>query len=77
MRTVRDRLLLALLPSLFSLTLFMSAGLFFLVELMIAKMILPLLGGERRNGLVFPSPCSICSPSGNQTKLSGPWRGEY
>lgn len=33
------------LPVLFSLTLFMSAGLLFLVELMIAKMILPLLGG--------------------------------
>ena len=33
------------LPVLFSLTLFLSAGLLFLVELMIAKMILPLLGG--------------------------------
>ena len=33
------------LPALFSLTLFVSAGLLFLVELMIAKMILPLLGG--------------------------------
>jgi len=35
----------ASLPALFSLTLFVSAGLLFLVELMIAKMILPLLGG--------------------------------
>lgn len=33
------------LPVLFSLTLFLSAGLLFFVELMIAKMILPLLGG--------------------------------
>ncbi|TRZ87091.1 hypothetical protein D4R89_10195, partial [bacterium] len=33
------------MPVLFSLTLFLSAGLLFLVELMIAKMILPLLGG--------------------------------
>jgi hypothetical protein len=40
-----DRLLFASLPALFSLTLFISAGLLFLVELMIAKMILPLLGG--------------------------------
>lgn len=40
-----DRILFASLPALFSLTLFMSAGLLFLVELMIAKMILPLFGG--------------------------------
>ncbi len=40
-----DRLLFASLPALFSLTLFVSAGLLFLVELMIAKMILPLFGG--------------------------------
>jgi len=33
------------LPALFSLTLFVSAGLLFFVELMIAKMILPLFGG--------------------------------
>jgi hypothetical protein len=39
------RLLFASLPVLFSLTLFLSAGLLFIVELMIAKMILPLLGG--------------------------------
>ncbi len=39
------RLLFASLPSLFSLTLFLSAGLLFLVELMIAKLILPLFGG--------------------------------
>ena len=39
------RLLFASLPALFSLTLFLSAGLLFLVEPMIAKMILPLLGG--------------------------------
>lgn len=39
------RLLFTSLPVLFSLTLFLSAGLLFLVELMIAKMILPLLGG--------------------------------
>ena len=38
-------LLFASLPVLFSLTLFLSASLLFLVELMIAKMILPLLGG--------------------------------
>jgi hypothetical protein len=38
-------LLFTSLPVLFSLTLFLSAGLLFLVELMIAKMILPLLGG--------------------------------
>jgi hypothetical protein len=42
---VLDRILFASLPALFSLTLFMSAGLLFLVELMIAKMILPLFGG--------------------------------
>jgi len=42
---VPGRLLFASLPVLFSLTLFLSAGLLFLVELMIAKMILPLLGG--------------------------------
>ncbi len=40
-----DRLLFASLPALYSLTLFLSAVLLFLVELMIAKMILPLLGG--------------------------------
>ena len=40
-----DRLVFASLPVLFSLTLFLSAVLLFLVELMIAKMILPLLGG--------------------------------
>jgi hypothetical protein len=40
-----NRLLFASLPTLFSLTLFFSAGLLFLVELMIAKMILPLFGG--------------------------------
>ncbi|MEW6333937.1 MAG: fused MFS/spermidine synthase [Thermodesulfobacteriota bacterium] len=40
-----DRLLFTSLPVLFSLTLFVSAGLLFAVELMIAKMILPLLGG--------------------------------
>ncbi|MBZ0157622.1 MAG: fused MFS/spermidine synthase [Alphaproteobacteria bacterium] len=34
-----------LVPAVFGLTLFMSAGLLFLVEPMIAKMILPLLGG--------------------------------
>ena len=39
------RLLFASLPALFSLTLFLSAGLLFLVEPMIAKMILPRLGG--------------------------------
>ncbi|MBM4312979.1 MAG: hypothetical protein FJ122_03560, partial [Deltaproteobacteria bacterium] len=39
------RLFFTSLPVLFSLTLFMSAGFLFLVELMIAKMILPLLGG--------------------------------
>jgi len=38
-------LLFSSLPALFSLTLFLSAGLLFFVELMIAKMILPLLGG--------------------------------
>jgi hypothetical protein len=38
-------LLFKSLPVLFSLTLFLSAGLLFIVELMIAKMILPLLGG--------------------------------
>ncbi len=37
--------LFKLLPFLFSVTLFLSAGLLFLVEPMIAKMILPLLGG--------------------------------
>jgi hypothetical protein len=37
--------LFASMPVLFSLTLFLSAGLLFLVEPMIAKMILPLLGG--------------------------------
>lgn len=42
---VPGRLLFASLPILFSLTLFLSAVLLFLVELMIAKMILPLLGG--------------------------------
>lgn len=35
----------ALLPGLFSVALFMSAGLLFIVEPMIAKMILPILGG--------------------------------
>ena len=40
-----SHLLFTSLPVLFSLTLFLSAGLLFLVELMIAKMILPLLGG--------------------------------
>ncbi|HLD29778.1 MAG TPA: hypothetical protein VJC03_05505, partial [bacterium] len=40
-----DRLFFASLPALFSLTLFFSAGLLFLVELMIAKLILPLFGG--------------------------------
>ena len=40
-----DRLLFTSLPALFSLTLFFSAGLLFLVELMIAKLILPLFGG--------------------------------
>ena len=40
-----DRILFASLPALFSLTLFMSVCLLFLVELMIAKMILPLFGG--------------------------------
>jgi hypothetical protein len=40
-----DRLLFTSMPALFSLTLFLSAGLLFIVELMIAKMILPLLGG--------------------------------
>jgi len=39
------RLLFVSLPALFSLTLFFSAGLLFLVELMIAKLILPLFGG--------------------------------
>ena len=39
------RLLFASLPALFSLTLFLSAGLLFLVELMVAKLILPLFGG--------------------------------
>ncbi len=39
------RVLFTLLPILFSLTLFLSAGLLFLVEPMIAKMILPRLGG--------------------------------
>ncbi|MDA8126243.1 MAG: hypothetical protein M0009_13780, partial [Deltaproteobacteria bacterium] len=38
-------LLFAALPALYSLTLFVSAGLLFAVELMIAKMILPLFGG--------------------------------
>ncbi len=37
--------LVASMPVLFSMTLFLSAGLLFLVELIIAKMILPLLGG--------------------------------
>ena len=37
--------LFPLLPALFSLALFLGAGLLFIVELMIAKMILPLLGG--------------------------------
>ena len=40
-----DPILFASLPALFSVTLFVSAGLLFLVELMIAKMILPLFGG--------------------------------
>jgi len=40
-----NRLLFASLPALFSLTLFLSAGLLFLVEPMIAKLILPLFGG--------------------------------
>jgi len=39
------RILFASLPALFSLTLFLSAGLLFLIEPMIAKMILPRLGG--------------------------------
>ena len=39
------RILFTSLPALFSLTLFLSAGLLFLVEPMIAKMILPRLGG--------------------------------
>jgi hypothetical protein len=39
------RALFAALPVFFALTLFLSAGLLFLVEPMIAKMILPLLGG--------------------------------
>ena len=39
------RILFAALPALFSLTIFLSAGLLFLLEPMIAKMILPLLGG--------------------------------
>jgi spermidine synthase len=39
------RMLFASLPALFSLTLFLSAGLLFLLEPMIAKMILPRLGG--------------------------------
>lgn len=39
------RVLFASLPALFSLTLFLSAGLLFLIEPMIAKMILPRLGG--------------------------------
>jgi hypothetical protein len=42
---VFSRLSFASLPTLFSLTLFFSAGLLFLVELMIAKLILPLFGG--------------------------------
>ena len=40
-----NRMLFSSLPALFSLTLFVSAGLLFIVELMIAKMILPLFGG--------------------------------
>jgi len=40
-----NKILFASLPALFSITLFLSAGLLFLVEPMIAKMILPLLGG--------------------------------
>ncbi|MCL5807952.1 MAG: fused MFS/spermidine synthase [Deltaproteobacteria bacterium] len=40
-----DRILFASLPALFSLTLFLSAGLLFIVEPMIAKLILPLFGG--------------------------------
>ncbi|MBI4632808.1 MAG: fused MFS/spermidine synthase [Deltaproteobacteria bacterium] len=39
------RALFLLLPAIFSLALFLSAGLLFLVEPIIAKMILPLLGG--------------------------------
>ncbi len=39
------RVLFVLLPTLFSLTLFLSAGLLFIIEPMIGKMILPLLGG--------------------------------
>jgi hypothetical protein len=42
---VLKRILFTSLPVLFSLTLFLSAGLLFLVEPMIGKMILPLLGG--------------------------------
>jgi spermidine synthase len=41
----KDRIKLAALPVIFSLTLFVSAGLLFLVQPMIGKMILPLLGG--------------------------------
>lgn len=39
------RVLFILLPTLYSVTLFLSAGLLFVVEPMIGKMILPLLGG--------------------------------
>ncbi|MCL4458003.1 MAG: fused MFS/spermidine synthase [Nitrospirae bacterium] len=42
---MKERIQLAALPVIFSLTLFVSAGLLFLVEPMIGKMILPLLGG--------------------------------
>jgi hypothetical protein len=42
---VFGRIVFASLPALFSVTLFLSASLLFLVELMIAKMILPLFGG--------------------------------
>ncbi|MCX6224402.1 MAG: hypothetical protein NTV01_06560, partial [Bacteroidia bacterium] len=40
-----DRILLAALPALLSVTIFMGAFLFFSAELMIARMILPLFGG--------------------------------
>ncbi|TAN42627.1 MAG: hypothetical protein EPN22_11845 [Nitrospirae bacterium] len=45
MSFISPKLYNALLPGLFSVALFMSAGLLFIVEPMIAKMILPILGG--------------------------------
>ncbi len=54
----------SLLPILFSLTLFLSAGLLFLVEPMIAKMILPRLGGT-------PAVWNTCMVFFQATLLAG------